>query len=179
MDDVAKELGMSKKTIYQCVENKAELVHLTLKNYLDEERITLESIMKESDNSIDEMIQMISYFFNQVRDFDTTSMNDLKKYYHETWKMYLEYRYQFLQKLFTENLQRGIRQGVYRKDLNAVIIARMHISAVDVMFDQQVFPPRQFVFLNVYKEYLHYHLRGIVSPKGMKVLEQHNFLKEH
>lgn len=56
MDDVAKELGMSKKTIYQFVENKAELVNLTMRSYLEEERKQLDAILKPSKNSIDEMV---------------------------------------------------------------------------------------------------------------------------
>ena len=91
MDDVAKELGMSKKTIYTFVENKAELVKLTMENYLQEERTQLEAILKPSKNSVDEMIQMISYFFNQVREFNPSALNDLQKYYPETWEIYNEY----------------------------------------------------------------------------------------
>ena len=108
MDDVAKELGMSKKTIYHFVENKAQLVQLTMQNYLEEERKQLEAILKPSKNSVDEIIQMISYFFNQVREFNPSALNDLQKYYPETWNIYNQYRFHLL-KYFLDKPRYSIR----------------------------------------------------------------------
>lgn len=177
MDDVAKELGMSKKTIYTFVENKAELVKLTMQNYLNEERTQLEAILKPSKNSVDEMIQMISYFFNQVREFNPSALNDLQKYYPETWEIYNEYRFHFMLNRIVENLENGVKQGVYRNGLNADIISKIYIAGVDILINQFLFPSNEYVFIDTYKEYLNYHLRGIVSPKGLKFLEQHNLFK--
>lgn len=174
MDDVAKELGMSKKTIYQFVENKAELVKLTMQYYLEEERTQLEAILKTSKNSVDEMIQMVAYFYNQVRDFNPSALNDLQKYYPETWAIYNEYRFDFMLGMITRNLEDGIKQGFYRSGLNADVIAKVYIVNVDVLINQQLFPSKKYVFIDTYKEYLNYHLRGIVSATGLKYIEQHN-----
>lgn len=177
MDDVAKELGMSKKTIYQFVENKAELVKLTMEQYLAEERTQLEAILKTSKNSVDEMIQMVVYFFNQVREFNPSALNDLQKYYPETWAIYNEYRFDFMLRMLTKNMEDGIEQGLYRNDLNSNTIAKIYIGTIDVLINQQFFPIKKYVFIDTYKEYLNYHLRGIVSAKGLKYLEQHNLFK--
>lgn len=177
MDDVAKELGMSKKTIYQFVENKAELVKLTMEQYLAEERTQLEAILKTSKNSVDEMIQMVAYFFNQVREFNPSALNDLQKYYPETWTIYNEYRFDFMLRMLTKNMEDGIEQGLYRNDLNSNTIAKIYIGTIDVLINQQFFPSKKYVFIDTYKEYLNYHLRGIVSAKGLKYLEQHNLFK--
>jgi AcrR family transcriptional regulator len=177
MDDVAKELGMSKKTIYHFVENKAQLVQLTIQSYLEKERRQLEAILKPSKNSVDEMIQMISYFFNQVREFNPSALNDLQKYYPESWNIYNEYRFHFMLTRIAENLEKGIKQGVYRNDLNADIISKIYIAGVDILINQNFFPAKKYVFIDTYKEYLNYHLRGIVSAKGLKYLEEHNLFK--
>ncbi len=177
MDDIARELGISKKTIYCFVENKAELVKLTMQNYLNQEREQLEAILKSSKNSVDEMIQMASYFFNQVREFNPSALNDLHKYYPETWAIYNEYRFHFILGMITRNLESGIKQGLYRDDLNADVIAKIYIASVDVLINQQLFPSKKYVFIDTYKEYLNYHLRGIVSTQGLKYLEQHNLFK--
>jgi AcrR family transcriptional regulator len=177
MDDVAKELGISKKTIYHFVENKAQLVQLTMQNYLEEEQKQLEAILKSSQNSVDEMIQMISYFFNQVRDFNPSALNDLQKYYPQTWDIYNNYRFHFMLTSIAENLENGIKQGVYRNDLNADVISRIYIAGIDILINQDFFPAKKYVFIDTYKEYLNYHLRGIVSAKGLKYLEEHNLFK--
>lgn len=177
MDDVAKELGMSKKTIYQFVENKAELVNLTMRSYLEEERKQLDAILKPSKNSIDEMVQMISYFIHQVQEFNPSALNDLQKYYPETWSIYNEHRFDFMLSRITENLKNGVSQGVYRNDLNTDVISKLYIGGVDILINQAYFPSEKYAFIETYKEYLNYHLRGIVSAKGLKYIEQHNVFK--
>ncbi len=177
MDDVAKELGMSKKTIYQFVENKAELVRLTMQAYLEAEQNQLEGILTASKDSIDEMIHMVAYFYNQVREFNPSVLNDLQKYYPETWEIYNNYRFDFMLAMITKNIKSGVAQGVYRPDLDADVIAKIYIANIDVLINQDIFPSKKYVFIDTYKEYLNYHLRGIVSEKGLKYLEQHNLFK--
>ncbi len=177
IDDVARELRMSKKTIYQFVQNKAELVRLTMQTYLENEQNQLETILKVSKDSVDEMIQMVAYFYNQIRDFNPSALNDLQKYYPETWAIYNNYRFHFMLDMITRNIRSGVKQGLYRSDLNAEIVARIYIANIDVLINQEIFPSKEYAYVDTYKEYLNYHLRGIVSAKGLKYLEQHNLFK--
>ncbi len=177
MDEIAKELGMSKKTIYQFVDNKAELVKLTLHDFLEEERAQMEGILKSSTNSIEEMIKMIEYVLQVVREFKADAMHDLQKYYPETWDMYNDYRFNFMLGLIRDNLKSGVKDGYYRKDLDTDIISKVYVLAVELLLNQEMFPSRQYTFLNIYREFLNYHLRGIVSPKGLKFIEEHNLFK--
>ncbi|MBL7778495.1 MAG: TetR/AcrR family transcriptional regulator [Chitinophagales bacterium] len=178
MDDIARELGMSKKTIYQFVGNKAELVNKVLNEYLSEERKQVETILSKSANAVDGMINMVEYLLNVLHDFNPASLNDLQKYYPEAWKIYDEYRYQYVVTRIRENLDTGVKQGVYRADMDADIIARIYVRGIDMILDQQMFPQKRYSFFNLYKEFLKYHLRGIVSPKGLKILEQHSVFKK-
>lgn len=178
MDDIARELGMSKKTIYQFVGNKAELVNKVLNEYLSEERKQVETILSKSANAVDGMINMVEYLLNVLHDFNPASLNDLQKYYPEAWKIYDEYRYQYVVTRIRENLDNGVKQGVYRADMDADIIARIYVRGIDMILDQQMFPQKRYSFFNLYKEFLKYHLRGIVSPKGLKILEQHSVFKK-
>ncbi len=177
MDEIAKELGMSKKTIYQFVENKAELVKLTLDDYLNEERRLLENILANSKNSIDQMIQMIDYFLQAMSDFNPSALHDLQKYYPESWLLYNNYRYQVMLGCINDNLKTGVKEGYYRKDLNADMISKIYVFGTETLFNQDVFPSKKYMFLDIYREYLNYHLRGIVSHKGLKYLDEHNLFK--
>jgi AcrR family transcriptional regulator len=174
MDDVAKELGMSKKTIYRHVENKAELVQLALMFYLEADRKHLEGILKASENSVDSMIRMIAYFVNQVTEFDASVLLDIQKYYIETWELYNDYRYKYVLSLIADNLKGGMEEGYYRNDFDPDIISKIYISATDILADQRLFPSKNYVFLDIFKEFVKYHLCGIASPKGLEYIEQHN-----
>ncbi len=176
MDDLARELGMSKKTIYRFVEDKRDLVKQTMEFYLANERKQLEDILSPSKNSIDEMVAMIQYFMNQVQEFNPSALNDLQKYYPETWEIYNQYRYHFMLGKILDNLKHGVKQGVYRTDLNADVVSRVYIGGIDILINQTLFPVKKYAYINLYTEYLNYHFRGIVSAKGLKMLEQQNLL---
>ena len=177
MDDIAKELGMSKKTIYQFVENKAELIKFTLKDYLDEEKELMAGILKNAKNSLDEMIQLIEYLSQALREFNTSSMYDMQKYYPDSWALYNDYRYNFLLAKIKGNLENGIKEGYYRKDINCDIISKIYVFSIEILRNQELFPADRYLFWNIYLEFQNYHLRGIVTPKGLKYLEEHNLFK--
>jgi AcrR family transcriptional regulator len=178
MDDIARELGMSKKTIYQSVDNKADLVRLAMQDYLEEEQNHLQQILASSKNSIDEMIKMVAYFSNQIREFNPSALYDMKKHYPDTWKIFNDHQFHNVLNRIKSNLEGGVKEGVYRKELNTEVIARIYIGGIDILLNQDFFPARSFVFLDIYNEYLHYHLRGIVSPEGLKILEENNLFKK-
>ncbi len=177
MDDIARELGMSKKTIYQVVDNKSDLIKLALQDYLNEERENLLLIQQRSDNSVDELIQMMEFFLVAVRDLNASSLNEMQKYYPEAWDIYNDYRYNFILGRMRENLQNGITQGYYRNDLDADIISRLYVAGVEMLVHQELFPAAKFSFVNIFREFLSYHLRGIVSARGLKYMEEHNLFK--
>lgn len=179
MDDIAREMGMSKKTIYKHVRDKSELVKVVLKSHLAEEMQQVEQTLHSSPNAVDSMIKLLEYFLTQIREFNPSVLYDLQKYYPESWNLFNEYRYGFFQNIIEENIKNGMKQGYYRSDLDASIISKIYIRSFEVMLDQELFPQKKFQFFMVYKEYLNYHLRGILSPQGLKFLEQQNFFKHN
>ena len=178
MDDIARELCISKKTIYQSVDNKAELVEKVIQNYLEEEGTDLDTIYSKSGNAVEEIIAIIDYFINRMREFNSTAVYDMKKHYPAAWELYNRYRFDSALRRVTENLQRGVSEGSYRPDINADAIARIYIGGIDNLLNPEYFPVGEYQFLEIYKEYLNYHLRGIVTLNGLKILEANNLFKK-
>lgn len=178
MDDIARELCISKKTIYQSVDNKAELVEKVIQNYLEEEGSDLDAIYSKSGNAVEEIIAIIDYFISRMREFNSTAVYDMKKHYPSAWSLYNRYRFDSALRRVTENLQRGVNEGSYRADINTDTIARIYIGGIDNLLNPEYFPVKEYQFLEIYKEYLNYHLRGIVTLKGLKILEANNLFKK-
>ncbi len=178
MDDIARELCISKKTIYQSVDNKAELVERVMQDYLDEDNANIEEIFSQSDNAIDEMISIIDYIINSLRGFNSTAVSDMKLHYPQAWNLYNKYRFENTLRRVTQNLRKGMEEGVYRADLQLDIIARIYVGGIDVLLDTEFFPAKEYQFLDTYREYLNYHLRGIVTLNGLKILEANNLFKK-
>ncbi len=67
MDEIARELGMSKKTIYQYCENKAELIEKSMRAHIKKEECDLVLIEGKAKNAIDETLLMFEYIMDHIR----------------------------------------------------------------------------------------------------------------
>ncbi len=172
MDDVARELKMSKKTLYQYVDNKDDLVLKVFGSFIQMEQATCLSIAENNENAIDEMIE-ISKHVNQTLNHLHPSIHfDMEKYYPETWKIFNKHKTEFVYDCMLNNMKKGIKQGLYRKNLLPDVIAKLFIEKMDMFFDGKVFPPNKYNFAEVHLEYMRYHIRGISTEKGIEYLMQ-------
>ena len=70
------------------------------------------------------------------------------------------------------NLEKGLKEGVYRRDLNADVITKIYLKKIDVVFDAEIFPPSEISFEEVYAILFRYHIRGIANKRGIEYLEK-------
>jgi AcrR family transcriptional regulator len=171
MDDVARELAMSKKTIYKYYSSKAHLIDEAAKFIIMHLENSCESITAFTDNPIDEllmidvMMRKFSHLQHQAIEFQ------LKKYYPETYKAIAETKQKHFLGLMKNNLERGIRQGLYREDFDVNIIANLNYARLLMLSDENYFPVEQFNINQVAHEALIYHIRGIATHIGLNYLE--------
>ena len=177
MDEIAKQLGMSKKTIYQYVTNKSDLVQKVMQAHLDREDAFMKEVKKNSKNSLEENLRMITFMSEELQGFNTVIFFELEKYYPESYALFNEHREKVALRNIFNNLKAGIKEGLYRKDINTEIVSRIFVSGLDILIDQQRFPSKKFHFYNLYREFINYHLGGILTPKGVTALEQTKLLK--
>lgn len=170
MDDIARSMGMSKKTLYKYFKDKGDLVFQVLENYLEEDKKALDNICALGLNAIDEMFEITKHTGEQIKDLHPSIHYDLEKYYPDAWQLFINFKFQYIYTSVKTNLEKGIREQLYRENLNASIIAKIHISRIDVIFDPQMFPVTEFKFTDVLTEMMRYHIRGIASEKGIKYM---------
>jgi AcrR family transcriptional regulator len=176
MDDVATELGISKKTIYQYITDKDDLVGKFVENEISQRREEICKCFKTGFNSIEEMFE-ISIFMNKIiRDQNPTTDHDLKKYYPHHYQKMAKIRREETLKYISENLKKGKAEGLYRDEVDSEIIARLYISRVESIHLNDLFSIEEFTSLKLFIELLSYHIRGIATEKGIIVLN--NKLKE-
>jgi len=148
MEDIARELGMSKKTVYAHFETKADIVHSAIQMRLKEEEDFVSDIINKFNNPIDQFLNIQKHVSDYLRALNPSTMYDLSKYYKKTWQLFESHKSKFLFKTIACNLENGIQQKLYRNDLNADIVARIYIGGVDAFFNNNIFP------MNKYKKYL-------------------------
>jgi TetR/AcrR family transcriptional regulator, cholesterol catabolism regulator len=170
MDDIANELKMSKKTLYQFVSDKQDLVAKTMQNYCRTDKEIVLEICGNSKNAIDELLDIIKYVKQRLSVFHPSIMYDLEKYYPEAWDSLHKHQKEFIYDIVRDNIMRGKNEDLYKTDVNEEIIARIYANRLDVTLDRMDKVMGKYDFITIYTEMMKYHIRGIASDKGNKVL---------
>ena len=170
MDDLARHLGISKKTLYQSFSDKADLVLQGIQLHMDEEMEALDRLHDESENAIDEMFIMSQHVSGHLQQMHPSILFDLQKYYPMAFAKFEEYKLKTVMSCLIRNMEEGIEQGLYRENLNIPIVAGLYVGRMDLFFDQKLFPSTKYSPKDVYFEAIRYHIRGIASEKGLELL---------
>jgi len=170
MDDVARELGVSKKTIYQYFKDKNALVTEIIIAKTQQDKGECNLARYESGNAIDEMFAVSKMIVSKISSLNPSVFYDLKKYHPKAWEIMHKHRWEFVHKSILENIHRGVEEGLYRKDLNPDIISRINVSMMDVVFNGNSFPIDEFKYEEVFEEMFRFQIHGMANEKGLKYL---------
>ncbi|MEZ4798946.1 MAG: TetR/AcrR family transcriptional regulator [Flavobacteriales bacterium] len=172
MDDMARHLGVSKKTIYQFVKDKEELIRKSIMGYCDVEDQQICSIEKKHLNAIDESLEIMNMVTNMLKNVHPSVIYDMEKYHPEIFSELRDSRNKTIFNSILNNMKKGQKEGYYRKDFNPDIIIRLYMTHMNVMLDHHLFPEQKWSLVELYKESWAYHIRGIASPKGEEYLQK-------
>ena len=169
MSDVAAELGISKKTIYQHFSDKDAIVQEAVHQQMLCEKQQMEDIEREATDPIDEVLRISDHIRAMFSTMNPALLYDLKKYHPTAWKMFQAHKQDKLLEGISRNMQKGREQGLYRTDLNVEVLAKMRLEQVELGFDPTIFPPDRFNILEVQLQLVHHFLRGILTEKGFQL----------
>jgi AcrR family transcriptional regulator len=179
MDDIARHLGMSKKTIYQFFKDKNELVVALTRKKLQEDEEQVSGIISKSANVIEEMINMMKCSEEIFARINPIVIHELQKYHPEAWKQFQNFKSGVLIRTLEELLEKGIKQGYIRPEIDVKVIARMRVNQVELGFNNSVFPAAEFNTWKVQQQFHEHFNYGICTLKGYKLLNQYkNIIEE-
>lgn len=173
MDDIAREIGVSKKTIYKHFTDKKELVFTVLQVSLENDRIACNTCYNDTSNAVQKMIDISRYVSNQHCDINPTVIFDLQKYYPTAWIKMEEFRTEFIADVIIQNIQMGQNEGLYREEITPKIAATMYVTLMQGMMDQLVKGDNNYDFKTLHLQMVSYHLYGICTKKGRNYLINH------
>lgn len=173
MDDIAKHLGMSKKTIYHFFSDKNQLVVILINNRLGAEEMRLEKNACEAKNSVEEVWNAVSHLKEMFSGLNPVMFYDMQKYHPDAWNAFQKFRNEHLFKCITRNLEKGITEGYFRKDININIVATMRIEQIDTIFNPDIFPAGKFNLASVMMQLTEHYLYGICTLKGHKLINKY------
>ncbi len=178
MDDVAKQLGMSKKTIYQHFKDKNELVYVLMQTKLDIQMESMDAQAVLAANAVQEVFLVVTHLQEMLSKMNPMLFYDLQKYHPEVWTLFKNFRYSYMKECLLKNLKWGVEEGLFRDNLHFEIIATMRIEQCDMVFNQIVFPPGKFIMSEVMTELTEHYLYGLCTLKGHKLINKYKQITE-
>lgn len=170
MDDIAQRLGMSKKTIYKWFENKNEIVVEAISNYLDSVDRDCKHVVENSSNAIEELFTMMGMIRQIFSKIHPSIFHDLQKYHPEAWANWVKHKEQVIFGDVKRNLLRGMKEELFRKDIDVEVVARIRLAQVEMPFNPVIFPPHEFNLQQVQTASLELYMLGIATLKGHKLI---------
>lgn len=170
MDDIARELGISKKTLYKYVADKNELVQKAVTMHVSCERSIVEDVFGKQLNAIDEHFEISKLVAAQIKDIHPSVVYDLQKYYPEAMQVFNDYKASSIYTFVLDNIAKGIEEGFYRPEIKKEIIARIYITKLEDVFNPVNTISQQYTLESILWEIFRYHIRGIATPKGVEYL---------
>ncbi|QMU29313.1 TetR/AcrR family transcriptional regulator [Adhaeribacter radiodurans] len=169
MDDIAQDLGISKKTVYKWFENKDHLIEEMLKTSLC---CSVETEITSQENAVQEFCFTLNNLLQRFIAIHASFFNDLRKYYptaHDLWESFKE---ETIIQRFRTNFSRGIQTGLYRAELDPEVLAQLYISQLEGIFYSETFQPEKFKRLEIYRLNVKLFASGIVTSAGQKFLPE-------
>jgi len=177
MDEIANAMGVSKKTIYKYFNNKTDLVTEVTNTMFEKISCGIDQVCGIDMNPIDEIFAIKKLVMEHLKDEKSSPQYQLQKYYPKLFSSLKQKQFQIMQKCVIENLEKGVKKGLYRADIDVDFISRIYFIGVTGIKDNDMFPLKNYAMKNLINQYLLYHLRGICTPNGY--LQQVKQLKEN
>jgi len=173
MDEIAGQLGISKKTIYQFFTDKDEIVEAVVDNEIRQNEDVCSRFRQGSENAVHEIFIAMDEMEEMLKGMNPLIMYDLEKYHPKSFRKFKNHKYQFMYGVNKENLERGIREELYRDDINIDIVTRHRIESAFMGFNQEAFPHNRYRINEVCNELAFLYLHSIVTGKGKKLFEKY------
>jgi AcrR family transcriptional regulator len=173
MDDIARHLAVSKKTIYQFFRDKDEVVSTFAWNQFDCEKGCMKEIMETAKDAVDETMLISRHMRETFSKINPSLLYDMQKYHAKAWEAYADYKQSFVADHIRNNLRRGVAEGLYREDIDVEILARLRLEMIQMALDPRIFPPSRFAIIDIQMQMMELFVRGIATKKGFDLLNHY------
>lgn len=178
MDDIAKHLAVSKKTIYKFFSEKDKIVAACCNGDLGNHKCRMEEISKSANDAVHEMMNCMKYLGEMFSSINPNLFYDLQKFHPGSWKSFRSFKEKSIMELVENNLRRGIKEKLYRSDINVKVLSRLRIEEVELALNPGVFPPSKFNLTEVQIAILDHFIHGITTLKGHKLINKYKKIND-
>lgn len=173
MDEIAAQMGMSKKTLYQHFADKDTLVAEVFAALLLEKKQECMALQQQSDNAVHEEFVGFDNMSEMLASMHPSLLYDLEKYHPEVFAKFRSFMGDFVYKLVRTNLERGINEGLYRPDIDVDVLARFRVATITISSNPDNFPNKRPNLAYIEEQLLDLFLYGVATTKGQKLIQKY------
>ncbi len=173
MDDIAKELSISKKTLYQHFENKDELINEIMNQHTEHECYEVQLLKQKSVDALDEVIKIAQRTIIMLQMISPNLLYELKKYHVKAWDILNDLQNNVITDGTLENIKRGKSEGLYRSDIDADIVSKLYAKSCLQVINEEIFPSADYKKEKIFLEFMNYHVLGLTTQKGKETWERY------
>lgn len=173
MDDIANELGISKRTLYDIFESKELIISQIVDTHIENENNAFDKILKQSENSIDMMLKLSKFIFVMYNKLHPSVLSDLKKYYSVIWQKIEKFHNDSIRQIIEVNLKKGIEEQLYRSNIDPAIISMFYVKQLQLFSDEDNIHFEKKSKSEVIEQFVDHNMYGLMTFKGTKYFEQH------
>ncbi len=174
MDDIANHLGMSKKTLYQYYADKDELVDAVVDGHVKMIQTDCVSCRQDARDAIHEIFITMERIMEELNNMNPMVLFDLEKFHFNSFRRIREHKDKFMAQIIRDNIEWGIKDELYRPELNAEVLSKFRIESMMFPFNVAVFPPGKYKLASLSEEILLHFVYGLASVKGHKLILKYN-----
>ncbi|MFT3845799.1 MAG: TetR/AcrR family transcriptional regulator [Lacibacter sp.] len=173
MDDIASQLGISKKTIYHSFADKDELVVAVMNDQVMHMHNDCELCKRTAKDAVDEIFITMEQVYDQFTQLNPMVLYDVEKFHPTAFEAFRQMKEEYLLQVIAHNLKRGIKEELYREDINVEMMSRYRVETMMVPFAMAAASPSKFNPIEVTREIMEHFLYGLATLKGYKLITKY------
>ena len=174
MDDIANNLGMSKKTLYQYYADKDELVDAVVDGHVKMVQTDCVGCRHDACNAIHEIFITMERIMEEFNNMNPMVLFDLEKFHFNSYRRFKEHKDKFMAKIIRDNIEWGIKDALYRPDINVDVLSKFRIESMMLPFNVNVFPPGKYNLASLSEEIILHFVYGLATVEGHKLIQKYN-----
>jgi AcrR family transcriptional regulator len=178
MDDLATQLGISKKTIYQYYKDKDDLVKAVVGYELKSHQIMCHNCEANAENAVHEMFLVMETIKEMAKTMNPGTLMELEKYFPSAFDIIKKHKEEFFLSLIRDNINKGIQQGFYRAGLEVEILSKFRLETIFIPYNLHIYPLSKFDTVNVHSQLMEHFVYGLMTVKGYELMEQYKQLSK-
>lgn len=173
MDHIAHAIGVSKKTLYQYYPDKESLVIDIIELILKSNNAACAASREKAKNAIHEGFLATDAVAEMMKRMNPVILFDMEKYYPAAYKKFIKFKHDFLYNFIRDSIEWGIKDGLFRDDINVTLISRFRIESISLIFQQEFYTTVKIDLAALQEEIFLFFLYGMATPKGIKLINKY------